>query len=124
MCNSVNSNCFTITPMSTRFLLLISTPFLLLSAPNSFSKELIFVTKASTQFLKLLQIIFNYFSKIKFNESSQKDIFSVFIIFELDLINTMLGYPQNQLFAVKYFCKNFLNMPLNCQLSIFSNYND
>ena len=79
--------------MSTRFLLLISTPFLLLSAPNSFSKELIFVTKASTQFLKLLQIIFNYFSKIKFNESSQKDIFSVFIIFELDLINTNVRVP-------------------------------
>ena len=56
--------------------------------PDSFSKELIFVKKPWTHNMRILQGIFNYFSKIKSSEFSKKYILLVFVIFVLDLIKT------------------------------------
>ena len=72
--------------------------------PDSFSKELIFVRKSWTRFLKLLQRIFNHFSNIKFNEFYKKDNLPVVVIFVLDLIKTSVqGTPKTT--SVKYICK-------------------
>ena len=46
--------------------------------------------KSSTNFLKVLQRIFSYFSKIKFSKFHKKDILPVIVIFVLDLIKTSI----------------------------------
>ena len=96
-------------------------------APDSFSKELIFVRKSSTHFLNLLRRIFNYFSKSEFH---QKDILPVVVIFVLDVIKTSVqGTPppkkkkKKKLFAVKYICRKvhrFTNV-LNQKTNVFFN---
>ena len=74
--------------------------------PDLSSKELIFVRKSSTYFLKLLWRIFNYFLKIKFCKFRKKDILPAVVISVLDLIKTSVQGPlQKQLFAIKYICK-------------------
>ena len=54
--------------------------------PDSFSKEIIFLRKASTHFLTLSRRIFNYFSKIKFSEFRKKDVLPVVVISVIYLI--------------------------------------
>ena len=73
-------------------------------APDSFSKELIFVRKSSTHFLNLLRRIFNYFSKSEFH---QKDILPVVVIFVLDVIKTSVQGtpPPKKKEKKKTFCR-------------------
>ena len=113
-------------------LTLTSTWFLLLIDSWLIFKQLIFVRKSSTHFLKLLQRIFNYFSKINFSKFRKKNILPVIVIFVLDSIKTSVqGTPKNNFLPLiyLYICSIVnidcvLNTPLNCQSSIFSNYND
>ena len=78
---------------------------------------------------KSFNTVFETSAKIKFSEFRKKDILPVVIIFVLD---SCLGYPRKQLFAVEYFCKKLhhrcfrLDSKYASELSIkyFSNYSD
>ena len=75
--------------------------------PDSFSKELIFMRKSSTHFLKLLRRIFNYFSKITFSEFRKKELSPDAIISVLDLIKTSVqGTPKNNFLPLNTFAKS------------------
>ena len=112
------------------FLLLLDFYYRL--TPDSFSKELIFMRKSSTHFLKLLRRIFNYFSKITFSEFCKKELSPDAIISVLDLIKTSVqGTPKNNFLPLNTFAKSsIVNVKLGSEyvseLSIkyFSNYND
>ena len=66
-------------------------------------KQLIFVRKPLTHFLKLLQRIFNYFSKINFSKFCKKNILPVIVIFILDLIKpSVQGTPENNFLPLIY----------------------
>ena len=102
--------------------------------PDLSSKELIFVRKSSTYFLKLLWRIFNYFLKIKFCKFRKKDILPAVVISVLDLIKTSVqGPPQKQLFAIKCICKKlhckywtgfWILLWIVNQVFFFPNYDD
>ena len=63
--------------------------------------------KSPTHFLKLLQRIFNYFSKIKFSKFGKKNILPAVIIFVLDLIKTSVqGTPKNKILPLNIFVKS------------------
>ena len=117
------------------FIFAIDSYFYLISTTDwllTLSKELIFMRKSSTHFLKLLRRIFNYFSKITFSEFRKKELSPDAIISVLDLIKTSVqGTPKNNFLPLNTFAKSsIVNVKLGSEyvseLSIkyFSNYND
>ena len=102
--------------------------------PDLSSKELIFVRKSSTHFLKLLWTIFNYFLKIKFCEFRKKDILPVVVISVLDLVKTSVQGPppKNNFLPLNIFAKSsIVNIRLGSEYFselpikyFFPNYNN
>ena len=124
LCDSIGSEFYF---CDSYFYLISTTDWLL-----TLSKELIFMRKSSTHFLKLLRRIFNYFSKITFSEFRKKELSPDAIISVLDLIKTSVqGTPKNNFLPLNTFAKSsIVNVKLGSEyiseLSIkyFSNYND